>query len=171
MGHKRWKLITVILLGIGLSGLQAQRVYVGEKDGLQKAYFLSDIKKMGFSSGKITVFKADGGLDTYTLPDLRNLNFNVITSAVPEPVPMKPTGTLYVFPNPVIDVLNIQLSSPLTSDGRIDIISLDGKLVYTRIIHGYDVIYQIDISGLAGGLYLCRLKSGKAVETAKIIIQ
>jgi hypothetical protein len=171
MRHKRLKLSVLILLVLGLSGLQAQRVYIGVKEGSQTAYFLSDIKKMSFTSGNITVFKADGGLDTYTLPDLLNLNFNIITSVAQEPHPMKTTGTLHVFPNPVNDILNIQLSSPLQSAGRIEIISMEGKLVYSRAINGNAALHLIDISGLARGLYLCRVKSEKAIETAKIIIQ
>jgi len=171
MEYRRWKLITVILLGIGLSGLQAQKVYVGERDGLQKGYFLSDIKKMGFSSGKITVFKADGGLDTYTLPDVRNLNFMVVTSFIQDPLPIEKVGALYVFPNPVVDVLNIQLSSPFHSAGRIEIISLEGKLVFAEAMNVNTAVYQVNLSGLTKGLYLCRIKNGLTVETTKIIKQ
>jgi hypothetical protein len=171
MRHKRLKLITVILLGLGLTAVQAQRIYIGEKEGSQTAYFLSDIKKMSFSEGKITVFRADHGLDTYTITDVRNLNFMAVTTVVQDPLPIKKEGAIFVFPNPVVDVLNIELSSPLQSAGRIEIISMEGKLVYAEAIDGNAVVFQVHLSGLAKGLYLCRIKSGLAIETTKIIKQ
>lgn len=55
MRHKRLKLSAVLLLGLGLTGLQAQTMYVKESSGTQTAYTLSNIQKMSFSSGNLTV--------------------------------------------------------------------------------------------------------------------
>src|SRR5690554_5092155 len=59
MRHKRLKLSAVLLLGLGLTGLQAQTMYVKESSGTQTAYALSNIQKMSFSSGNLTVTKTD----------------------------------------------------------------------------------------------------------------
>ncbi|MEY3451220.1 MAG: hypothetical protein RL711_1046 [Bacteroidota bacterium] len=49
MRQKRLKLSAVFLLGLGLTGLQAQTMYVKEKSGTQTAYTLSSLRKMTFS--------------------------------------------------------------------------------------------------------------------------
>jgi len=142
-----------------------------ENGSTDTAYFLSDIKRMSFSSGNITLIKRGGDSDTYAITDVRNLNFTVVTSVVQEPLPMKTIGTLHVFPNPVIDVLNIQLPSTLKSPGVLEILSLEGKLVYSHAINSSDDVYQINISGLSKGLYICKINNGLAIETAKFVKQ
>jgi hypothetical protein len=171
MRQKHFKLITLFLLVVGPTGLNAQRVYIGEKEGSQTAYFLSDVKKMVFSTGNIAVHKTDGALEIFTLTDVRNLNFNLITSVEKKHLPLKPTGTFQVFPNPVNDVLNIQLPASLPSAGRIEIISMEGKLVYTENISSHSAVFRINLSGLPKGIYLCRVNSGKTIKTAKFIMQ
>ena len=81
MRQKRLKLSAVFLLGLGLTGLQAQTMYVKEKSGTQTAYTLSSLRKMTFSGGNATVQKSDNSTGVYALSQLRCLNFqNLITS-------------------------------------------------------------------------------------------
>ena len=55
MGVRRLVISIIIILGLGLTGLQAQKMQILETGGKQSAYFLSDIEKLSFSSGNITV--------------------------------------------------------------------------------------------------------------------
>lgn len=171
MRHKRLVLGTVLLLCLGLAGLQAQRIYIEGHESPVKAYFISDIQKMSFSPDEILVHKVGGGSDAYPIADVRNLHFNLPTSVLQETLPATTGGTFLAYPNPAIDVLNIQLTKPLESAGKIELISLEGKLVHTRVLNSHAVLYRIDVSGLAKGLYLCRLNSGRVNEIIKIIIQ
>ena len=100
MKHKRLKLSAVLLLGLGLTGLQAQTMYVKESSGTQTAYTLSNIQKMSFSSGYLTVTKTDNSSGVFALSDLRYLNFSDITTDLQEDLSVK-SQQLKVYPNPV----------------------------------------------------------------------
>lgn len=79
MRHKKLKLSVVLMLGLGLTGLQAQTMYVNESSGTQTAYALSNIQKMSFSSGNLTVTKTDNSSGVFALSDLRYLSFSNIS--------------------------------------------------------------------------------------------
>lgn len=57
------------------------------------------------------------------------------------------------YPNPVKDVITIQLTSP-SDNGSIEIIDLTGKVVRTNSVNGTTV--DINMSGLTSGMYLVK---------------
>jgi hypothetical protein len=63
------------LLGLGLTGLQAQTMYVKEKTGTQTTFELNDIRKLTFPEGNIMVNNTDGNTSVYELSDIRYLSF------------------------------------------------------------------------------------------------
>ena len=97
MKYTKWILSALFLLGLGLSGLKAQTMYVKENSGTQTAYLLSNIKKMRFSSGNIISSKIVGSPDTNLLSGLRYLNFTDLSVNIP--LKEDSTGTLLLFPS------------------------------------------------------------------------
>ena len=85
MRNKRLKLSTLLMLGLGLTGLQAQTMYVREGNGAQTDYALSSIRTMTFSGGNVTIQKTDNSKGTYALSGLRYLNFTDLTTSITEP--------------------------------------------------------------------------------------
>jgi hypothetical protein len=161
------KIIAALLLGLGLTGIQAQTIYVRQESGTQTAYELSKITKMSFSSGNISVSKTNGISDTYLLSDLRYLNFQDLTTKI-EMVKQQ-DEVIQVFPNPVIDLLNIQLSAKGSQDYIIEILSINGKVIYQeKIIQQYNT-YKINVSLLPQGIYFCKINNGIKTETTKFI--
>ena len=75
MRHKKLKLSAVLLLGLGLTSLQAQTMYVKESSGTQTAYTLSNVRKMTFSGGNATVQKTDNSTGVYAMSGLKYLSF------------------------------------------------------------------------------------------------
>lgn len=75
MRHKKLKLSVVFLSGLGLTSIQAQTLYVKETGGTQASYVLSNISKMTFSGGNVTVQKTDNSTAVYALSEVRYLNF------------------------------------------------------------------------------------------------
>lgn len=169
MKHKKLKLSAILLLGFGLTGLQAQTMYVRQTIGTQTAYTLSNIKKMSFSSGNITINKIAGSPDTYLLSGLRYLNFQDLTTNIA--MLGKQEGTMTIYPNPVVDLLNIQLSQSINQSYVIEILSIDGREVYKEIINRQDNVYQINVSLLSQGIYFCKINNGIITETTKFIKQ
>ena len=169
MRHKRLKLSAVLLLGLGLTGLQAQTMYVKESSGTQTAYPLSNIQKMSFSSGNLTVTKTDNSSGVFALSDLRYLNFSDITTDLQEALSVK-SQQLKVYPNPVGDILNINLTGMSETEGTLSILNFEGKTVLSRQVNN-EVVLSLDISHLPTGIYLCRYSNATEIKTVKIIKQ
>lgn len=168
MRHKRLKLSAVLLLGLGLTGLQAQTMYVKESSGTQTAYTLSNIQKMSFSSGNLTVTKTDNSSGVFALSDLRYLNFSD-GSGLQEDLSVQ-SKMLKVYPNPVGDILNINLTGMSETEGTLSILNFEGKTLVTRKVSNEGVL-SLDISHFPTGIYLCRYSNATEIKTVKIIKQ
>ena len=168
MRKKRLKLSAVLLLGLGLTGLQAQTMYVKESGGTQTAYTLSNIQKMSFSSGNLTVTKTDNSSGVYALVYLRYLNFSD-GSGLQEDLSVQ-SKMLKVYPNPVGDILNINLTGMSETEGTLSILNFEGKTLVTRKVSNEGVL-SLDISHFPTGIYLCRYSNATEIKTVKIIKQ
>ena len=169
MKHKLLKLSVVLLFVFALTGLQAQTMYVREKSGTQTDYTLSDIMKMSFSSGNITVSIFGGSSDTYALTNIRYLNFTDLTTGIHLPEHQNEAGKLQVFPNPVNNMLNIQYTMPEKQLVALELLSIEGKVVYKQVLTNNTYQRQINVSALPKGLYLCRIIGKKTIDTIKFI--
>jgi len=156
----------VILLLLGLTGLQAQKtIYVMGVDGNQTTVV---VEKIEFPSlGTITVKTPAGSISVPT-EEIRYVSFVDFTSSIP-PLPETSKGNIRLFPNPAVDVLNIQLMSASLQSATIEILSIDGKVVYAQKINSQNNL--VDVSFLSRGLYLCRFNNGTIVETVKFLKQ
>lgn len=168
MRYKRLILSAVLLLGLGLTGLQAQTMYVKESSGTQTAYTLRSVQKMTFSSGNVTVQKKDNSTAVYALSDLRYLNFQDLITGLEQPV-QQGAFNLIIYPNPVADVLNIDLTG-VTTGGTISILTLEGKVLQEQKNDGVNTI-TLNLSQLPQGIYLCRYASTTEIKIVKIIKQ
>lgn len=168
MKHKKLKLSAVLLLGIGLTSLQAQTMYVKESSSTQTAYTLSSVRKMTFLSGNVTVQKTDNSTGVYNLSGLRYLSFEDYTTGLEKQVESKNIN-FNTYPNPVTDVLNIDLTGVATG-GTISILTLEGKLLQAQKTDGANTV-TLNLSQLPKGIYLCRYVSTTEIKTVKIIKQ
>ena len=81
---------------------------------------------------------------------------------------MAAINTLLTYPNPVADMLNIDLTGIKNEEGRISILNIEGKVMQTQKTSGMDML-TINLSQLPPGIYLCRYTSGKETKTVKIV--
>ena len=167
MRYKRLRLIGILLIGLGMTGLQAQTMHVNKSNGMQIDHALSNIRKMNFSRGNLSITKADNSGETYALSGLSNLNFKDLTIGFFELMPIKNLG-IKIYPNPADDVMTIDLSGVAMQQGKISIISLEGKTIISRQITNGGLI-TLDISQLSKGIYLCRYCNAMETKTVKII--
>ena len=115
MKHKQLKLIALLLLGLGLTGLQAQTMYVKQSNGTKTAYALSNVRKMTFTPGDVTVQKTDNTTVVYALSGLKYLSFQDFTVGIDKPQTAA-GNTLLTYPNPVSHMLTIDLTG--TKNGK-----------------------------------------------------
>lgn len=73
---------------------------------------------------------------------------------------------MVLFPNPAAEVLNIMSENTIT---RIDILSLDGKTVFSRTFAANTV--QVPLSGIHGGEYVVKIFRGKEQDYRKVIVR
>lgn len=73
---------------------------------------------------------------------------------------------LKLFPNPVSELLNIDLGDNQTPE-RLQIYDLNGRMV----LQGDQGFNSVNVSGLAGGLYLIKIKTNEQTYHAKFIKQ
>jgi hypothetical protein len=169
MKHKFLKLNAVLLLGLSLSSLQAQTTMnVMATNGTHTAYTLGDIRKLTFpSTGNMTVTKTTATTDNYVLTAVRNMNFSIIDTNIESINPLR--GFHRLYPNPVHDVLNIDLSTSISQHTTLELLSIEGKLLFKSSISSTE--NRINVSQFRQGIYLCRINNGTTLETTKFIKQ
>lgn len=70
-----------------------------------------------------------------------------------------------IYPNPVIDLLTIMLSSEIY---KITVLSTDGKMMLSKYVN--DTESKLDVSSLQSGLYICQLETKDGmIATANFI--
>ena len=77
-----------------------------------------------------------------------------------------PEGTIFIYPNPANDVLNISFSSP--SPVAIQLFDMTGrniKSISTTIDH-----ISMNVSDLNNGMYFCTITGKDFTSTRKILI-
>lgn len=170
MNLKKTKLCTLFLIGIGLTSLQAQSMlFIKEKDGSKTSYTLSSIRTLIFLSGNMQVNKNDGTFGTYSLNNINNLSFTEPTGV--SQISTQQAVDMNLFPNPVIDELKISYKSSKTGIAQIDIINLQGKVLYRQTqtsLTGTNLV-TFNVAQLPLGMYICRLQNGNNFENIKFI--
>ena len=169
---KNQKLLwAVLLLSICHSGLQAQNaLYVKEKSGTQTSFTLNGLRKLTFPAGNMTVIKSDGTTSTYAFSTIRSLTFSDLINNF-SPIAKKERSNLTLYPNPVIDQLQMSFETLKEGSVQTEIIDFQGRILHRQTISCQEGTNQatIPVSQLQKGLYLFRLQNGNNVETIKFI--
>jgi hypothetical protein len=169
--HRLLKLILIVFLvfGQGLTPLKAQMLYIKVKGGTQTNYFTSEVKNMNMTLSNLIVNLTNGSSDSYSLSDIRYINFVDLTTKSPIIGQQKTSNKLLIYPNPVTEFLNIQPNASDCKTVIMEIISTNGKIVLTKTLKNINTDYQVDVSKLPKGLYLCRLTGEKDKITTKFL--
>ncbi|TFH39206.1 MAG: hypothetical protein E4G95_01750 [Bacteroidia bacterium] len=131
-------------------------------------------------TGKIVRFLAPG---TYTLlftadgylPELvegvivdegQQLWINVQMIKEDEPLDPGATATIKIWPVPATDHINIQIYKDFTGESEVSVISSAGQKMITETMEIFSKMpVQLDISNLAPGAYICRLRELRSGRT------
>ena len=168
MQHKKLKVGAVFFLSLGLTSVQAQTMYVKESSGTQTTYDLKNIQKITFSEGNTTIQKTDNSTVSFALGAISYINFDNLVTSVEDQVEFVNHSNLAVYPNPVGEVLSIDLSSLKIKQGTLSVLTLDGSTVLTQPTQGNET-ETLNISALTSGIYLFQFTNEKETKTVKII--
>ncbi|HOE39575.1 MAG TPA: T9SS type A sorting domain-containing protein [Bacteroidales bacterium] len=143
----------------------AQSLYINNTNETQDIYALSSISKLSFSDNSLTIHKTDNSTITHAISEIRYMSFSNYTGIC---LPSEQEDMLTVYPNPVSNLLNINLPSDKLG-GDLLVLSLDGKILMNHKL--VDSQTAIDLNTLPQGIYLCRYIYGTHSEAVKIIKQ
>ena len=76
------------------------------------------------------------------------------------------TKAAMLYPNPVTDFLHIAAGSPLVN---VEIIDLEGRRVLEMKIAGSERKAELNVEGLAPGIYIARISSGKEIIAERFV--
>ncbi len=128
--------------------------------------------EISFPDSCIIVLKASGSKPAngdYLWVD--DLAFSGTVSGIENQVSF--VNNLTIFPNPVKDFLDINLTVNTPQVIVIEMTDLTGKLIYTKNI-GYtqnEVNQHVDLNGVSKGTYLLNIIGSQRTEIRKIIVQ
>lgn len=100
-----------------------------------------------------------------------NQNFALVVNGVDNPLAttdMNLANALNVYPNPVVDKLNIQLSETL-NNVNVKIFSPMGEMAYDKKFNTWSGNQSIDMKAYPAGVYMVYIKSDEGTITKKII--
>jgi len=115
-------------------------------DDVQDVFFLN--KDTGFVVGNGQFYRISSAGITDHVKDLKQLNSNKISIA----------------PNPATTTLTIEVPEK----SEINILNMEGQIIKT--IYNAGLNSTIDISNLSNGIYIVKVKTGKAILTDKFIL-
>ncbi len=167
MKYKKLKLCALLVSGFGLTSVHAQTMYVKESGGNQTAFTLSNVRKMTFGNGNVTVQKKDNTTGVFALSGIQKLYFDYLLTSVEEQNTQASVTNLITYPNPVSDVINIDLTEE-KNNGTISILNLEGNVLQTQKAAGGSIV-AINLEQLPQGIYLCRYESATTIKSVKII--
>jgi len=161
------RLLLVCLFICALSIVHAQSIYVKSKSGGETTIELSSIRHLLFNSGTMIVKSKDMTQQSFELQGVRCMTFALLTKV--QDVELTTSG-FRLFPNPVANSLMIDFLSTEGSSLVLEILSLEGKLCYTRHFNtSFEKQLSVDVSGLQKGLYMVRMIDEKKITTEKFI--
>lgn len=160
MRHKRLKLTAVLLLGLGLTGLQAQ-TSVNATGGNASGSGGS----MSYSVGLI-VYTTNTGTNVSVAQGVQQPYEISVVTGIEEAKDINLSVSAY--PNPTTDYLTLEVKEFELSNLRFQLYDMSGKLLQSEKITGTQT--SIVMSNLVPAIYFVKVVQGnKEVKTFKII--
>lgn len=167
MKHKKLKTCAVLLLGLGLQATQAQTaLFVKQKVGTNTAFNLSTLKSLTFDGSNVTVNKKDASTSSFVRTNVQYMNFGINTDIA---AVVDKNSKLTIYPNPVKDVLNIEIANENSQNTELEIVGIDGKVALRSTL--YNSVNSFSVATLPKGLYLLRCNNGTNIISTKFIKQ
>jgi hypothetical protein len=149
--------VTALLSVIDSALIGQKTLYMTEKNGSVNSFSISEIRKLTFPDGNMTVTRIDGTSKNFPVDAIAVLKFSAPVSIENLKVE-KFKASLY--PNPLKDHFYLSFESDKTLHADIQIYDLNGRVLYSQnseVIAGKNLI-DINVETLTNGLYLCSLR-------------
>ena len=78
---------------------------------------------------------------------------------------------LEIYPNPVREMLSIAIGNEGVSNGAVQIMDVNGKLVQKFVLENEQTLLDVDVSNYPSGVYFVELNSNELNEVRKIVVE
>ena len=165
-GVKTRYILFLLLLG-SMPLMAVLTLNITSKTGTKTPFPMVNVKTLTFTGGNLTVTKKDATTNSFALTSMGYLNFSdmILTALAPD----TEKSILKIYPNPVRDVLNIDFQLSNKQYDQIEIIDINGKVVFSKQINS--CTNSISVSTFPKGMYLCRLQNSTLTTSIKFIKQ
>lgn len=157
---KPHKLSALLLLGLGLTEIQAQTMLVREADSTVNSYELGNLQKMTFSERNINIHKNDNSTSSYSLDGI-HLSFDDLLTNTRDIKGLGKNLVFTAYPNPCNDILNI---TDLVINGTYFIYNMAGSLIQSD-----KATSVINVEGLSNGVYFLTMAGENNIQTIKFL--
>lgn len=155
-----------LLLLFFIVPLRALNLQFHPKVGGSTSISMTDVKTLTFSGGNLIVNKKDTATRSFSLVEMAYVDFSSFLTAIS---PTSTNKTVLIFPNPVSDVLSVELQLTGGQFVQLEIIGIDGKVCLQTLLNSPTT--KISVSALPKGLYLCRVQNSEERVVTKFIKQ
>jgi len=149
-----------------VTNLHSQNLFLKQKSGTFTNFPSTAIKKISFTNSDIVVNTTNEAINI-SLIDFQYISFVNFQTALAQIE--AGSNSLKLFPNPVKDILSVQMNTLFKGHVSIHILSIDGKILVSKAIEDGNTTFSKDISDLPNGIYMCRIKSDNYSETTNFI--
>ena len=133
--------------------------------GGRSVFNTREVQKLTFSGGELNLFDSEGALHSFAVSDILSLNFRKYPLLTALSLKThSPEVDLILYPNPATDKLYFRGEFVNKDEFRVEILTLDGKILLTNKLVSYEK--SISISGIASGVYICRIFTREIVRSS-----
>ena len=159
MRHKRLKLSAILLLGLGLTGLQAQ-----ESVNVNGGNASGSGGSASYSVGQVVYTTNTGTGGSLTQGVQQPFEISVVTGIEQTAINL----AISAYPNPTFDFLQLKVETEKFKDLSYQLYDMNGKLLQNKKITGN--LTSIAMSNLVTATYFVKITEGnKEIKTFKII--
>ncbi len=91
-----------------------------------------------------------------------------ITTGIQDP---ELVSKVNLFPNPTNDILFIKMDLPIEAGDRIQLSSIDGKVLLEKSLNSGDELIEMNVKNFTNGIYIMQLTVNQSIITKRVIIQ
>ncbi|WP_422106042.1 T9SS type A sorting domain-containing protein [Winogradskyella sp.] len=165
------KLLLAIVFFSSLNLVTSQSISFADMDGTTTEYNLTDVRKITFNSGNVSIYLNNDEIVTLPFDEFKNYQYSEETLSNEEVV--KDSNAFRIYPNPTEGVFRIRLDAQSSLPYECTIYDVNGKAILQKDLGVLNGFYTEDISieKFPSGMYFVELKSGHIKSSKQLIKQ
>ncbi len=153
---RKWLIPELLLFG-SLSALNAQthNAVIQLQDGSQIPYPIATIEAFVFQNGSMSVHATTQTNHSFSIDTISSIRFEYGTVSQSR---SSTRENLRVYPNPVTNLLTVEFDASSRGNMILEIVGMEGQLFLSQQVNSGENRTEINVSSLAQGIYICRIR-------------